>query len=370
MIEIIDTIFIDTSVFQKEAYFKSTGRVSKLFDLAKQGYIRILLPVITEKEWFKHFMEGAKFEFPDFGRKLSVIGSNKQVDEFLKRYSELKSSIDFDDELKKSFKRHVNGLGVERIDYSYFEDRLEIVFDKYFKKEKPFGSNGKSKEFPDAFVLAGLEKYAIDNSIDKIIVFSADNDMKNYNSDILHYEDMGLYLDDFIQNRIDALHIDEQRRDVDKLLNFMRNAPSVFKQRILDRAKTYLDDVDRFSRRFNYAEIEEVYNIELDLDISENNVELLSIDDNQIEADVFPTVFGTIQVKYFDEEDSVWDPEDKEWIIKSYGNVKLEISSFLIVTIKMDRHELEIGQGPCVEILDVDFSTLQESVDKDIYCWT
>ena len=147
MIEIIDTIFIDTSVFQKEAYFKSTGRVSKLFDLAKQGYIRILLPVITEKEWFKHFMEGAKLEFPDFGRKLSVIGSNKQVDEFLKRYSELKSSIDFDDELKKSFKRHVNGLGVERIDYSYFEDRLEIVFDKYFKKEKPLAAMVNQRSF-------------------------------------------------------------------------------------------------------------------------------------------------------------------------------------------------------------------------------
>ena len=47
--DIIDTIFIDTSVFISEGYFKSTGRVSKLFDLAKQGYIRIMLPVIYGK---------------------------------------------------------------------------------------------------------------------------------------------------------------------------------------------------------------------------------------------------------------------------------------------------------------------------------
>ena len=88
--DIIDTIFIDTSVFISESYFKSTGRVSKLFDLAKQGYIRILLPVITEKEWLKHFQTETKLVFPDLGRKLSLIGPNKRVDQFLEQYSELK----------------------------------------------------------------------------------------------------------------------------------------------------------------------------------------------------------------------------------------------------------------------------------------
>ena len=53
------------------------------------------------------------------------------------------------------------------------------MFDKYFKKTKPFGSNGKSKEFPDAFVLAALEKYAIKHYIDQIVVFSSDKDIKH-----------------------------------------------------------------------------------------------------------------------------------------------------------------------------------------------
>lgn len=367
MIEIIDTIFIDTSVFQKEAYFKSTGRVSKLFDLAKQGYIRILLPVITEKEWFKHLMEGSKLEFPDFGRKLSVIGSNKQVDEFLKRYSELKSSIDFDDELKKSFKRHVNGLGVERIDYSYFEDRLEIVFDKYFNKEKPFGSNGKSKEFPDAFVLAGLEKYAIDNSIDKIIVFSADNDMKNYDSDIFKIEELCVYLDDFVKNKIPTAHRAEQNRDIEKLFNFMKECPLAFRQVLEDKVEHYLSDVGRYAHRFSYADIDEVYDIDIQLDMTVKDMEITSINDNEIEAIFFPEIDGSVSIRFFDEEDSLWDSEDKDWIIRSYGDQKLEISSFLTMTVKLDRRELEMGQLPGVEILDVDFSTLQNSIDEDVF---
>ena len=90
MIDIIDTIFIDTSVFKKEAFFKPTGRVAKLFDLAKQGYIRILLPIITEIEWLKHFQEATQLEFPDIERKLSIIGSSKRIDDFISRYSKLK----------------------------------------------------------------------------------------------------------------------------------------------------------------------------------------------------------------------------------------------------------------------------------------
>lgn len=49
MNKVLDYIFIDTSVFIQERFFKESGRINKLFKLAKDGYICILLPVITEK---------------------------------------------------------------------------------------------------------------------------------------------------------------------------------------------------------------------------------------------------------------------------------------------------------------------------------
>ena len=40
-------VFIDTSVFQEEGFFKPSGKVSKLFNLAENGKLNILMPEIT-----------------------------------------------------------------------------------------------------------------------------------------------------------------------------------------------------------------------------------------------------------------------------------------------------------------------------------
>lgn len=46
-------VFIDTSVFQEEGFFKPSGKVSKLFNLAENGKLNILMPEITRQEWLK-----------------------------------------------------------------------------------------------------------------------------------------------------------------------------------------------------------------------------------------------------------------------------------------------------------------------------
>lgn len=62
MSKLLDHIFIETSVLQQESFFKDTSCVTKLLNLAEQGYICILLPVITEKEWLKHFKENSTIQ--------------------------------------------------------------------------------------------------------------------------------------------------------------------------------------------------------------------------------------------------------------------------------------------------------------------
>ena len=76
---------------------------------------------------------------------------------------------------------------------SYASDLLDIVIDKYFAKEIPFGDKGKDKEFPDAFILVSLEKYAKNNSIEKIQLFSADRDMKEFNSTLFVSQEPNAY---------------------------------------------------------------------------------------------------------------------------------------------------------------------------------
>ena len=40
-------VFIDTSVFQEEGFFKPSGKVSKLFNLAENGKLNILCLLYT-----------------------------------------------------------------------------------------------------------------------------------------------------------------------------------------------------------------------------------------------------------------------------------------------------------------------------------
>lgn len=46
-------VFIDTCIYE-EGQFVGSGTLKTLYDAAKEGYIRILLPDITEREVLAH----------------------------------------------------------------------------------------------------------------------------------------------------------------------------------------------------------------------------------------------------------------------------------------------------------------------------
>lgn len=79
----------------------------------------------------------------------------------------------------------------------------------------------------------------------------------------------------------------------------------------------------------------------------------------------FPEIDSAVKVRHFCEEESIWDSEEKEWFYEKYETSKVEISSYLKVYVRMDRNELEMGQDPHVEIKDVDFQALQDSLDDN-----
>ena len=73
-------VFIDTSVFQEEGFFKPSGKVSKLFNLAENGKLNILMPEITRQEWLKHYKQNAKLPMQhiyitDYQRLFILIGT-------------------------------------------------------------------------------------------------------------------------------------------------------------------------------------------------------------------------------------------------------------------------------------------------------
>lgn len=366
----LDYIFIDTSVFQQECFFKETGRVSKLFKLAKDGYIHVLLPIITEKEWLKHFRGQAELNLKsrEIERKLELLGHNGSASEFLKQYNALLDSFDVSREIEKNFKMNISHDGVIKIDYSFFEDATAGVFDKYFKQEKPFGAGGKVKEFPDAFVLAALEKYAKENKLERIVIFSLDKDMLGYCCPLLVEQPINEYLNNLITERIPSANKKEKQRiDIDKLFNYIHAGKPEFKSALRKRIEQYLTDTDCYTVHFYYADIADVSDLKFSIEITAKDMDILSVSDDSIEAVCFPEIDGTVQVTHFSEEDSIWDSEEKEWFYESYKTTEVEISSYFPVVVRMERDELDMGQDPDVKIVDIDFRPLQSSLDNENY---
>ncbi len=357
----LDNIFIDTSVLMKESYFKETGRVAKLFNLASKGYIKILLPIITKREWIKHLTEATFLKFDEVGRKTQLLGKIAGTSELVEKFELLLS--DYSKLVENSMHVQLSRANVIEIDYPFFMDTIPDVFEKYFNQSKPFGGQGKNKEFPDAFVLTSLEKYAEVKDIEQIIVFSTDKDMMQYQSDKLIIDDIGKYLDNLIQNRIPSSNEEKKQKDIKTLFSYVESANPILKKTLEKQIVEFLSDTDLYVYRFGNVDIDEVFDLHVSLDITAKDMEIISVSDDEIEAICFPEIDANVKVKHFSEEDSIWDSEDKEYFYEHYATTLLEISSYLNVTLKFYRDELE--QEPNIQIEDIDFSALEDSINEE-----
>lgn len=105
----LDYVFIDTSIFKNQGYFKKSGAVYRLFELAEAGWIRIIMPDIAKREWIRHYMQDTQLKFKEVERKASIMGNTKDVNEFVKEYKSL--SCKYESIAEGSFSEHIKRAG-------------------------------------------------------------------------------------------------------------------------------------------------------------------------------------------------------------------------------------------------------------------
>lgn len=353
-------IFIDTSAFMSGSYFKPTGRISKLFKLASQNRLQILLPEITKEEWLKHMRQDANLPCEDFIRKASLLGGTHRLDGILKAIE----SIDTNVIIEESLADQIAKANVLSIGYDYCTD-VKGVFEKYFKQEKPFGK-GKQKEFPDAFVLSSLEKYAKDNRIPKIYVLSGDGDMKEYRSEVLTpYKDSD-FLDAILKEIADAS--EREKKDIETLNRCIKSGSVSCIKDIQDHIVDYLSNTGLYNNCVQWQEVEDV-SVDKDIALSFNDggLQLTDINEEYIEATCPVEIKVAIEVEHMDVADSYWDSEEKEYLFKNYATTEIDVSTSTQVTFRMDRTELDMGQDPKIELIDIDFEPIEEAIEGEEY---
>jgi len=193
-------VFLDTQVYIRNGFNLESRSLRKLGELCSDKQIQLLTTNIVQKEAETHLTDSihkALTGLKSFKRQGAIlrnvdIGQIKSLFVDVNEEETLTHAINA---FKSYFKRcHAHTISAVKVN-------SDEVIDLYFKQSPPFGKADKKSEFPDAFNLLSLEKYAVDNNC-KVYVVSDDGDLEKWcgsSKRLLHVSTLERYLDIYNQ---------------------------------------------------------------------------------------------------------------------------------------------------------------------------
>jgi hypothetical protein len=181
-------IFIDTSVFDGQAYNFASSAFTSFHDASKDKGLTLLLPDPIKREIRKHISDNARDALKALREAKRKAPFVSKWDQWPKERGEWISEYD----LRKLAERELSDFlkKFRMIELGYEEVRLSEVMDWYHEAKAPFGSKkGKQKEFPDALAVAALVAYARREK-KHVAVISSDSDFQGacaYHSELLYF---------------------------------------------------------------------------------------------------------------------------------------------------------------------------------------
>lgn len=331
-------VFIDTEVFINANFQFSSGRLSKLYTFNVNGKITLHLTDITIREIkanFKKQIEEVTESVNKFQTKAKILRGvpsfepifNYDRDLVLKHYeAELR---DFTESKQLSLFSEINYI-VNIIPTNNVA--VEIIFDKYFNQQPPFGEAKKKSEFPDAFTISALEKWCCDNN-KNMYVISNDSDMKA---------------------ACDASNYLISIATLDELFDLI-NAEDKYISSIAHQWFTeYREEIkNEITDKFEELELFDLVDVDGEIEkITVNNINLLQenlveIQDEILHFTVIAEISFSADVSYPDPDMTAYDKEDDKYYIFDYIEEVFKLNKKISVEIEMsfsrdEPHEPEI----------------------------
>ena len=168
-------VFIDTSVFEGQHFNFESAAFVGFVDAVKSQNIPVLMPDPTRREVSSHITKRSI-------EALEALEKASRKAPFLRKWSgfpTLKPSQIEQWQVQRIAREEWGKFlgSVETVSLDYSGVQISSIMDWYFNGVPPFGPGSKRKEFPDAFTIAILLKFAQSRG-QVIAVVSADQDMK------------------------------------------------------------------------------------------------------------------------------------------------------------------------------------------------
>ena len=372
------SIFLDTNIFISQKYDFSDTKNSDFNNLVKMvndGKIKLYISQIVEHEVKKHIKEDIFEIFKEVKKSRNIV-----LKKFSKNYSQTSvlsnlfsfynlKKDDISEEIISKFDKFLKDSKVCKLDCKNI-DPQQIIVD-YMDSNPPFENKEKKKyEFPDAFMIAKLKRSF--NEKNPIYVITKDEGFKKAIENIAGLE--GKY--DNLKEVFDL--INRENEIYNEIKEFLSNSTHTteilekLKEEIKDKLESNSIEVDgmRYDRKgicggFEYEDTE-IENVDI------NNFEFKSVDmitDDEVIVSVEVNTLILVICSFLDEENSIWDPEEKEYMFSTWKNIKeehkVDINCELTFSI-VNSDEKNQKRNYELENIDVDLANLMLNEDTKI----
>lgn len=340
-----DLVFVDTSVFIAENFFAPGNRIHALRQLAIDKKISLVLSEITVQEVRKHVKSSVRESWRAFDKSCKALRNRPEIDAWRKSTNEkeeVQRALGFFDEFLSS-------TGAKVLDYSYCSN-VEQVFTEYFEQQKPFADGMKKDEFPDAFVLVSLEKFATEKR-QSIIVLSEDSDITGYASKLLKQIDYRQYISSKVAEGV----------ALEEFAKLLEDEKQSLEQNIQKEVEDYLDDFRLYLTCLNLTDVSfhTVKNVEVEIDPKDYDVILVT--ERYIEVEIQPSVSFHVDVDYVNYEYAVYDREDGEWYGTEDDTYEVEGSTVVNATLRYYYAEKKLGAY--IDMTDLELSSIIDTIE-------
>jgi len=337
----MDIIFIDTSIFEANNFLEGK-RIQEIYKLAERRDIRVIIPKLTHDEIINRIyknIEEASQKFKKYRDDTRIL---RNASSLLDKFQEFNEDV-IKKELFKNISDRFSKSNFEIIDYSNID--IEEVFKNYFEKTFPFGPGGKKNEFPDAFALKTVEKWAKTQDV-KVLAFSKDNDILKYKS---QYLEIIKDFESYLSNKIKEIEGNKYKKLLKKIEDIIESKSQNIKDHIKDWVEYQLEDESKYLNYSNYNEIHDISIIEIIIDIYDYNI--TSVTDDYISVELEISINYEVEIIVDDEDYMYKDEDTKNWVFFETKKVTVNEERFigvdLIFSIESENnivHEPEIEE--------------------------
>jgi hypothetical protein len=322
---IVETVSLDTQVFVATGYGFNNKAFLSLKSHFASGRLKLVMTDITVKEVHARIKESVAEELV---YQRSFV--NKSAALFNCSIPEVKTSLtkfDPDDVAKdlskqfESFLKDAKATIIETEDLS-----LGNVFDKYFKKEPPFGgTEGKRNEFPDAFAIKALSEWAEAHGLQMFVV----------SKDKLFQQACAEFPELLSKSTLTEV-LDHVSSDDEQLAEFVRTET-------LKREKEISADVKKeFEDRYYYVEDEdgdaEVRLKRLKL---RDTPEIIEIKDGEALLQLNFEAEYRADLSYNDSSNAIYDSEEKRLVYFDTRHEHVDREIDLVVEVRVSYEQME-----------------------------